>query len=121
MKLLCITSLLWLRNAYRAFRRRKPVFGVVTTIVTAASVNLWRDYQYHSKRRTVDVCCARVAYVYYFYDGYFMKPLTVGKVAALCATNTCYLFSQLNILNRWCTFHPLFHLNVYNSQRLLLK
>lgn len=120
MKLLCITSLLWLRNAVRAFTQRRPVFGCITTTVVGASVNLWRDYQYDSIRRTIDVTCAKLAYLFYLYDGMVRQRCTVGKVVALCSTNVCYVCSRYDILNKWRIFHPVFHLNVYNSQRLLL-
>lgn len=119
MKILCVTSLLWLRNVFKAFKKKRNTFGVLTSSTCVASVNLWRNYNYNSIRRNVDVMLARVTCAYYvsfaYKNGYVTHKLwTRAILAKLTYYLSCITKQKLNI------WHPMFHMIVYDTQRLLL-
>ena len=125
---LCLTSFSWLFNARRAFLLKKTRLGVVTTVCSLVSMNLWRDYDYNNVRRTADICVARVTGVYYgilFVYRWTHVPCCVVKdVSNMFVTNTCYLLSS-HVLKHKETealmFHSLFHVGVFNLQHELVK
>lgn len=120
MRLLCWTSCSWIRNIIKAFKLKKKTFGILTSISTLASVNLWRDYQYTSTRRAFDVFSARCLGLYYVKYGFFDHPINRYKrLTPFTMTSLFYLLSKYGIKPNLS--HFVFHLNVYNSQRILLN
>lgn len=124
---LCLTSFSWLFNARRAFLLKKTRLGLVTTVCSLVSMNLWRDYEYHTVRRTVDICVARATGVYYgilFVRRWTHVPCVVKDVSTMFVTNTCYLLSSHVFKNKETealVFHSLFHVGVFNLQHELLQ
>lgn len=123
MKLLCITSLLWLNNVYKSFKKGVKIFGTVTTITTVASVNLWRNYQYNSIRRNCDVIVARLTFVYYII--YSLLNKVMNKSLFICGISTCALYLKSVNTKTHCKWynkiwHPLFHLMVYKVQDTMI-
>lgn len=122
MKILCITSLFWIKNIVRAFKNNKRSIGTLTTLNTCASVNLWRKYEFYSTRRKVDVLFARFTSVYYVWNTYVTRSTSnlLQTTKLLLITGTCYIGSKYNFFN-WRFWHILFHLNVYRLQTHFLK
>ena len=119
MKLLCLTSMSWIRNIVKAFKMKKNTFGILTSISTVASINLWRNYQYMSMRRTFDVFIARCLGIYYIKYGFLDSRLnTCNRFLSFSVTGVCYLLSKHGFKPR--ISHFLFHVNVYNIQRIML-
>jgi len=120
MKLLCITSFMWIKNVIKAFQKKQPIMGIITSMSTLASVNLWRDYNKLSMRRKIDVYCARTTGVYYLYRSYVLDPTRMivktcnFVTASFFYMGSCLFFEKDNV------FHMLFHLNIYKIQNLLL-
>lgn len=127
--ILCVTSVSWLRNALVAFRSRRWFMGTLTSVCSLASLNLWRNYNQYSLRRTVDVVVARLTGVYYalLYVRRFQKISTTDRVrdvVYVVFTNTCYLLSCVVFCKSdeiALFFHTCFHVGVYNVQSTLLK
>ena len=124
--ILFATSVSWLFNAKRAFRFGKPMFGIVTSICSLVSANLWRNYDYKSVRRTIDICTARATGVYYaflFTRKWCHKEFVKTDLLKIVFTNACYLMSSCVFKNHENTallFHTLFHSSVYELQSDLL-
>lgn len=125
--LLCVTSLSWLVHAKRAFRSRKRMMGLSTSLCSVASLNLWRNYDPDCLRRTVDVLVARATGMYYgvlFVRrwnrlDHMERAIDLFHIAG---TNMCYLLSSVI----YCQyddvalfFHTLFHMCVYKVQSRL--
>lgn len=125
--LLCVTSLSWLVHAKRAWDSRKKGVLVSTSLCSAASVNLWRNYHPDCLRRTVDIVVARITAVYYGLC--FVRRWNrldrvdrVVDIAHVACTNACYWLSSVIFCqyeNIWLFFHTLFHMCVYKVQSRL--
>lgn len=127
--LLCVTSLSWLRHAKTAFQTRKWVFGAWTSVCSMASLNLWRNYNPKSLRRTVDILVARSTGVYYacLLTRRFRQLNTLDRWRDLLYTvftNTFYflssvVYSKHDNIALFC--HTWFHVGVYKIQGRLLN
>ena len=127
--ILCVTSVSWLRNALVAFRSRRWFMGTSTSVCSFASLNLWRNYNQNSLRRTVDVAVARLTGVYYalLYVRRFNRLGTADRVrdvVYVVFTNTCYVLSCVVCCKSddiALFFHTCFHVGVYHVQSNLLN
>jgi hypothetical protein len=114
MKILCLTSLSWLKNVFKAFRKKKYTFSFITSITSLASINLWRDYKKHSIRRHIDVSIARLTALYYVYFSWNYPIWKLYK--EIIFTNSMYLMSEKNKI-----FHILFHIGVFDCQNKIIS
>ena len=119
MKLLCLTSLMWVRNVIVAFRKKRNTVGYTTLASTFASVNLWRKYDFLSLRRKCDVIIARCTLCIYVYEAYKRNMINQLKINAILAYSF-YKMSSCEILN-WKIWHISFHLVVFNTQNRILR
>lgn len=127
--LLCVTSLSWLRHAKKAFQARRWLFGTWTSVCSVTSLNLWRNYNANSLRRTADIFVARSTGVYYacLLVRRFRQLNSVDRwIDLFCTvfTNTCYFLSSVV----YCEYddialicHTWFHVGVYKIQGRLLN
>ena len=120
MKILCVTSLSWIRNIVKSFKRGKKIFATVTSATTIASVNLWRKYDKQSIRRNVDVFCARCTCVYYTLFSIREHKINKGLIYRTSLASLFYNLSVMELLH-FVPWHVAFHLTVYDIQRELIK
>lgn len=122
---LVVSSTFFLIPGIFAFSRSFYLFGVVSVVTTAVSVNYWRN-AVEGYRRTADLITAKTSFAIYFTSGcmYIRDPmlLAIGIPGCICII-FCYVMSSRYWaldLPHWKWFHMMFHLFVALEQFLVL-
>ena len=122
---LVVSSTFFLIPGIFAFSCSLYLFGVVSAVTTAVSVNYWRN-AVEGYRRTADLITAKTSFVIYFFFGcmYIRDPvlLAIGVPGCVCII-FCYAMSSRYWaldLPHWKWFHMMFHLFVALEQFLVL-